>query len=807
MPLLLNPWHSQETLAQYKSSLKANENHREMMNVIGNNYAKSEKSRQLYLQATSVEFDKIRKEQHQNTLDIVASNEAINYTLENGFDRVDESLQEMGETLYSINSTLGSIDASLEIMITQFRISNLLQENIAELLRIPDSEKERQSYLENALKHISNGLFSDALENLLYVEKIKTIKGLKEDNFIVLFHIGFLLLYRSELLDVDKAFQYFEKTCKYALAETDEHAIRLANILVGSPSEQRLSENIPTTSNMKKISAEYCYHTAFAAYLLGKFDKSIEYCKKTVQLDPNYFSKAGFLQAKSMLVNKETQLAITVLDPVLRKEPEYSIQASLDGDLCSKIEVKTLLLKLRDEYVKNAKEQLEKLEIDLKKVYNKYDSLMTNELKTKFIKPIKNKISEINNLINKNTFLDASYAIQMIKENELEKKINEFEQFKNLIFELNIKMRNFKNEYPIYWFPTPENENEINNIMEKANILVNEDYGESLKLYVNCIKLFESYTRNIVIWETKKSNYDCSYSVSFSPDGEHIVSGGKDCTVRLWNSQNGKEIWKSKKNEYVDSVSFSPDGKYIVSGIRNSNIVLWNSQNGEEIWKKEAYYSGEKSYNSCRISAIFSPDGKHIVSCSSDHHIRLWNSRNGKEIWKAKRSEGVVSSVSFSPDGKYIVSGGSYVDNVICSNVILWNSQNGEEIWKKEDNEGSIRTVCFSPDGKYIVSDYISGGSNVILWNSQNGKEIWKSKKNEYYVDSVSFSPDGKYIVAAYRRSLKLILIFPITKKEIKEIKEEQKKFRLKNKLCLECGVKLSFWEKLNNKEKCKNCI
>ena len=31
-------------------------------------------------------------------------------------------------------------------------------------------------------------------------------------------------------------------------------------------------------------------------------------------------------------------------------------------------------------------------------------------------------------------------------------------------------------------------------------------------------------------------------SVAYSPDGKHIVSGSKDNTVKVWDSQMGKEV-------------------------------------------------------------------------------------------------------------------------------------------------------------------------------------------------------------------------------------------------------------------------
>ena len=32
------------------------------------------------------------------------------------------------------------------------------------------------------------------------------------------------------------------------------------------------------------------------------------------------------------------------------------------------------------------------------------------------------------------------------------------------------------------------------------------------------------------------------FSVAYSPDGKHIVSGSKDTTVKVWDAQTGKKV-------------------------------------------------------------------------------------------------------------------------------------------------------------------------------------------------------------------------------------------------------------------------
>eukprot|EP01050_Picozoa_sp_SAG11_P059496 SAG11_NODE_38579_length_251_cov_2.072368_1_plen_65_part_01 len=56
-------------------------------------------------------------------------------------------------------------------------------------------------------------------------------------------------------------------------------------------------------------------------------------------------------------------------------------------------------------------------------------------------------------------------------------------------------------------------------------------------------------------------------SVEFSPDGQKIVSGSHDKTVRVWSAVTGEcEQTLEGHTNWVTSVQFSPDGQKIVSG-------------------------------------------------------------------------------------------------------------------------------------------------------------------------------------------------------------------------------------------------
>ena len=86
-------------------------------------------------------------------------------------------------------------------------------------------------------------------------------------------------------------------------------------------------------------------------------------------------------------------------------------------------------------------------------------------------------------------------------------------------------------------------------------------------------------------------------SVSFSPDGKRIVSGGgDDKTVKVWDAESGQEILTlTGHSESVNGVSFSPDGKRIVSGSDDKTVKVWNVESGQEMLTLKGHSDGVRS--------------------------------------------------------------------------------------------------------------------------------------------------------------------------------------------------------------------
>ena len=67
-------------------------------------------------------------------------------------------------------------------------------------------------------------------------------------------------------------------------------------------------------------------------------------------------------------------------------------------------------------------------------------------------------------------------------------------------------------------------------------------------------------------------------AVAFSPDGQRLLSGSDDKSMRLWDVATGVQVqrFQTPGMTTVSCVTFSRDGKTAVSGSYDSTVRLWS---------------------------------------------------------------------------------------------------------------------------------------------------------------------------------------------------------------------------------------
>lgn len=153
-------------------------------------------------------------------------------------------------------------------------------------------------------------------------------------------------------------------------------------------------------------------------------------------------------------------------------------------------------------------------------------------------------------------------------------------------------------------------------------------------------------------------------------------------------------------SDKVFSVSFSTDGNRVVSASRDGSAKVWDVSTG-------TCTQTLIGHSSPVSNAKFSPNGANVATAANDNTVRLW-SLNGTCV-RTFSHNGNVNAVSWSPCGTFVASGGGG-----DFSVIVWDVGTGACKQTLKGHSSNVVDVAFSPNGALIAT--ASADKSVRIW-------------------------------------------------------------------------------------------
>jgi WD40 repeat protein len=250
-------------------------------------------------------------------------------------------------------------------------------------------------------------------------------------------------------------------------------------------------------------------------------------------------------------------------------------------------------------------------------------------------------------------------------------------------------------------------------------------------------------TMTPLVYEPITAHEGGAGSVAVTPDGTHIVSGGLDGTVRVWNLATGIPIGNplTAHQGGVRSVAVTPDGTHIVSGGRDGKVRVWDLATGTPLGKPLTAHQGGV------WSVAVTPDGTRIISGGEDGTVRVWDLATATPLGNPLTAhQGTVVTVAVTPDGTHIISGGR------DGTVRVWDLATGAPVGNPlTGHRGGVWSVAVTPDGTHIISGGEDG--TVRVWDLATEAPAGNPRTgvlvgHEGAVRSVAVTPDGTRIVS-----------------------------------------------------------
>lgn len=246
------------------------------------------------------------------------------------------------------------------------------------------------------------------------------------------------------------------------------------------------------------------------------------------------------------------------------------------------------------------------------------------------------------------------------------------------------------------------------------------------------------------------------YALCLSADGQTLISGSRDTTIKIWhlhtiNTYNSNSTNRLIGDGLIDSfighsdsinaVALSPNGQIIVSGSEDDTIKLWELNSGECLATLEGHEAGVRA-------VAISPDGQLLVSGSADNTIKLWQLPSVENeqicpdpIYTLNGHSDDVKCLAISHDGQILASGSQ------DKTIKLWYLETGELKTTLVEHWREVNHLVISPDGRNLIS--CSGDETIQVWQLETLKLLHSFEGHQGAVAVVAISPDGQPLVSS----------------------------------------------------------
>ena len=189
-------------------------------------------------------------------------------------------------------------------------------------------------------------------------------------------------------------------------------------------------------------------------------------------------------------------------------------------------------------------------------------------------------------------------------------------------------------------------------------------------------------------------------SVSFSPDGKVLASGGIETKSNLDMATLMGQSTNQKRSKNQPPPTSTDDFLKNLKVETTGQIVLWDPATGQRVGTIKGHGKGI-------VDVAFSRDGKLIASAGSDNTIKIWDVATQRELRTLTGHPGSIESMDFSPDGKLLASASE------DGSTFLWDTGTGEHLLTLISLDDGGEWMVVTPEGLF---DGTPQSWNQILW-------------------------------------------------------------------------------------------
>lgn len=342
-----------------------------------------------------------------------------------------------------------------------------------------------------------------------------------------------------------------------------------------------------------------------------------------------------------------------------------------------------------------------------------------------------------------------------------------------------------------------------------------EDWGdvESLALTPSGDGIISGVEYGLHIWGwpiVLEGHRDRVQAIAATPDGYKIVSGSRDCTIKVWSygSSGGFECSLEGHTKKVNAITITQDGKKAVSGSDDQSLKVWDLESGQLLQSMEGCHEAlfaelrkpvtgpydlyetrsrsdvypfdvrtdeekieaqnKKGHTSQVVSVEVTPDGQKVISGSTDKIIKIWDLVSGTPLHTLTGTTAPAYVVT--PDGKRLISAGEYGE------LDVWELETGHLLNRLDRySRRTANSVTMEPVVTSVM--LLPGDGDVFAWSKDKKCDIWRLSDGKL-LDSwlwepslvTAMTPDGKTVIACYHEDRNISVFDLVSKKLLRKL-------------------------------------
>jgi WD40 repeat protein len=281
----------------------------------------------------------------------------------------------------------------------------------------------------------------------------------------------------------------------------------------------------------------------------------------------------------------------------------------------------------------------------------------------------------------------------------------------------------------------------------------------------------------VTIWESSGGKAVSSVqheqgveTLSFTRDGNNLLTGSSDDTARLWDAASGEQLLRIEQGSTVNTAGFLKVGdySYIVTAGGDGMLRMWVAGTPTMEWMRL-----EESPQS--LAYAQTADGQYVVAISRNlnddvavgpheyrRDVRVWSVASVQAQLRLQHDHN-VGGIRFSPDSRHLAT---FDFQEPTSQVTQATTETEAAVEYTGSGSGSasvwdvvthkrlshmphpcmVLSVQYDATGKYLASACADGIARV--WDAQSGKQVAALEREGWAIE-IAFSPDGRYLAVS----------------------------------------------------------